>query len=79
MGLNGKTTYWTHRAMRDLERIYHFNRVLYGLEKAKEISYKIRERTLLLENSNCNLEEIGSIDEAFSHLKYTYRKLIEGY
>lgn len=79
MELIGKPTYWTHRAKRDLERIYSFNKVLYGIEKAKAISFRIQERTLLLENSEYNFEEVGSIDVAFSHLKFTYRKLIEGY
>ncbi|HBL79834.1 MAG: type II toxin-antitoxin system RelE/ParE family toxin [Aequorivita sp.] len=79
MELNGKPTYWTHRAKRDLEKIFHFNKVLYGTEKAKEISYSIRERTLLLENPEYDFERIGSVDESFNHLKHTYRKLIEGY
>lgn len=79
MELNGKTTLWTHRAKRDLEKIYHFNKVLFGKEKAKYISYQIQERTLLLENPKYNFEATGSVDEAFSHLKFTYRKLIEGY
>ena len=49
------------------------------MEKAKEISYKIQEKTLLLENPEYNFKQIGSVDEAFSHLKFTYRKLFEGY
>lgn len=77
--MNAKATSWTHRAKKDLEKNYHFNKVLYGKEKAKEIAYKIQERTLLLENPEYNFEEAGSIDESFSHLKFTYRKLIEGY
>ncbi len=79
MELNGKSTYWTHRAKKDLEKMFDFNKILYDIEIAKELAYKIQERTLLLENSEYNFEEIGSIDASFSHLKHTYRKLIEGY
>lgn len=33
--------------------------------EAKEISYKIQERTLLLENADYNFEEIGSMMNLF--------------
>ncbi|MGO3182491.1 MAG: type II toxin-antitoxin system RelE/ParE family toxin [Aequorivita sp.] len=79
MELKGKQTYWTHRANKDLKKIFAFNKVIYDVEMAKEIAHKIRERTLILENPEYNFEQIGSIDESFSHLKFTYRKLIEGY
>lgn len=79
MELIVKPTFWTYRAKKDLEKNFHFNKALYGKEKAKEIAYNIQKRTLILENPEYNFEQIGSIDESFSHLKYTYRKLIEGY
>jgi len=67
---------WTTRAKKDLDKIIRFNSELFGSEKAKEIAHTIERSTDILTSQNQNFTEIGAVDENFSHLKYTYRKLI---
>lgn len=43
------------------------------------IIYKIFNRIQILESSDIDLHKIGAIDESFSKLKRTYRKLILDY
>lgn len=67
---------WTTRAKKDLDKIIRFNSELFGSEKAKEIAHTIQRNTDILTSPNENFTEIGAVDERFSHLKHTYRKLI---
>src|SRR5690554_725290 len=67
---------WTTRAKKDLDKIIRFNSELFGSEKAKEIAHAIQRNTDILTSPNENFTEIGAVDERFSHLKHTYRKLI---
>ena len=76
MGKVVKPVEWTTRATNDLEKVTKFNVKLYGSKKALEISTDLLKSTEILENSDVDLTECGSIDTAFSHLKYEYRKLI---
>jgi len=71
-----KPVYWTSRAVKDLEKITRFNTQLYGFDKAIQMALKIKNQTEILENETYDFSKIGSIDEAFSHLKRNYRKLI---
>ncbi len=71
-----KPVEWTTRATKDLEKATKFYIDLYGKQKARDIATSIREKTETLENSRIDLTKIGAIDEAFSHLKYAYRKLL---
>lgn len=50
---------------------------LYGTSKAIKIVAEIRQATEILEQKTLDTSKIGSIDESFSHLKHTYRKLIK--
>lgn len=77
MGRVNKPTELSARALKDLGRIKSFNAKLYGKAKAQEITDDIFKRLKILEDPN--FSEIGSLDENFSHLKHTYRKLIENY
>lgn len=70
-----KEVSWTTRALKDLGKTMQFYSEMYGEEIAKEIAYKIQQRTSLLGDSN--FSKIGSVDKSFSHLKREYRKLIE--
>jgi plasmid stabilization system protein ParE len=69
LGLSEQKKIWA----RFFGSIQHF----YGLEKAQEIVESIREHTEVWENPNYNFKKIGERDEAFSHLKRIYRKLIQ--
>ena len=79
MGKVVKPVEWTTRATNDLEKVTKFNVKLYGSKKALEISTDLLKSTKILENSDVDLTECGSIDTAFSHLKYEYRKLINNH
>ena len=72
-----KPVEWTTRATKDLKKTTKFYIDLYGKEKAKKIATAIRKKTEILEDEKIDLSKIGSIDEAFNHLKYTYRKLLK--
>lgn len=52
---------------------------LYTEKKAKEIGYNIYKKTKILENTNIDLTKVGAIDEDFSHLKHSYRKLFQNH
>lgn len=67
-----KPVVWTSRATKDLEKITRFYGNLYGFAKAREIITELRESTAILGRA----PGIGEVDEAFSHLKRNYRKLI---
>ena len=69
-----KPVFWTSRAVKDLEKVTRFNINLFGFKKAIEIANEIQEATEILDSNNFN--QIGSIDEDFTHLKFEYRKLI---
>lgn len=69
-----KPIFWTNRAVKDLEKVTRFNIKLFGFNKAIEIAKEIQETTEILELNDFN--QIGSIDEDFTHLKFEYRKLI---
>lgn len=68
---------FTNRAKEDLKRIEIFNTALYGKQTSNKIIKSIFNRISILESSESNFTEIGSIDTSFPHLKRTYRKLIE--
>lgn len=70
---------WTKRSLNDLEKVTKFNIKLYGPDKALEISTSLRKSTEILESSEVDVTEYGSIDESFKHLKSEYRKLINNY
>lgn len=72
-----KPIFWTTRASKDLIETLKFNTQLYGVQKAKEIAHNLRKLTNVLENPKYDFTEIGSVDEDFTHLKHTYRKLID--
>jgi plasmid stabilization system protein ParE len=74
-----KPVFWTTRATKDLEKTTRFNTNLYGFKKAISIALSIQKTTMILENSNYDFSEIGSVDTDFSHLKRNYRKLIDGH
>lgn len=68
----------TARALKDLQKIRVFNDLFYDIPKSKEIITSIFNRIEILENPTVDFTEIGAVDEEFIHLKYDYRKLIEG-
>ena len=72
-----KPVFWTTRATKDLEKTTKFYIKLYGAKKALEIATALRRHTEVLEKEAIDTSKVGSIDEAFSHLKHTYRKLIK--
>jgi len=73
-----KPVFWTTRATKDLERVTKFYIDLYGASKARVYAIELRQSTVILERENVDLSKVGAIDEAFTHLKYNYRKLIKG-
>lgn len=75
MGVEIKPVKWTKRALKDLNRITVFNSENIGKEKALEIAHKIIDVPGILENPDYDFKNIGSIDEAFNHLKQEYRKI----
>lgn len=70
---------WTTRALNDLNKIHEFNSEIFGSQKAEVISDSIISKAEHLENPDFDYTAIGAIDESFSHLKYKYRKLIQGH
>lgn len=75
MGIVVKPVKWTRRALKDLNKISIFNANAIGKEKALEIAHKLIDAPKILENTEYDFKNIGTIDEAFSHLKYEYRKI----
>lgn len=75
MGVVVKPVKWTRRALKDLNKISVFNANAIGKEKALEIAHKLIDAPKILENTEYDFKNIGTIDEAFSHLKYEYRKI----
>lgn len=73
-----KPLFWTERTLKDLNRIHSFNSKLSGLSKAMEITAQIVDRVGCLEDTSFDYLHTGAKDEAFLHLKNSYRKLIEG-
>jgi len=73
--LKVKAITWTKRALKDLNRITIFISKSIGKEKALDIAHKIIDVPNILENPEFDFQNIGSIDESFSHLKNEYRKL----
>ena len=69
----------TSRALKDLQKIRDFNDTFYGVPKSKEVIESLFKLMEVLENPIADFTEIGSIDDDFIHLKYEYRKLIDGY
>ncbi|MDO6761100.1 type II toxin-antitoxin system RelE/ParE family toxin [Tamlana sp. 2_MG-2023] len=75
MGPVIKPVVWTKRALKDLNKISVFNSKTIGKKKALEIAHNVIDAPKILENSNYDFKNIGSIDESFSHLKQEYRKI----
>ena len=71
-----KAVVWSSRATKDLENITRFYIKLYGFSKARKIATKLRQCTEILERKDIDTSKIGAIDEAFTHLKRNYRKLL---
>lgn len=71
-----KPVVWTTRSKKDLDKVMRFNTELYGLEKAREIAFNIRQRVQILESPDVDFTKTGAIDTDFLHLKRKYRKLI---
>jgi len=69
----------TNRALEDLKNVKVFCTKLYGNVKAKEITDDIFKHLKILEANNYKFDEIGEIDNSFSHLKYEYRKLLKSH
>ena len=67
MGAVVKPVEWTTRATKDLEKVTKFNVKLYGSKKALEISTNLRKSTEILESTDMDLTEYGSIDTTFNH------------
>lgn len=74
-----KTVELTTRAIKDLKGIKSFLKQNLVEQKVDEFIDSLFQRMLILESSDADLTNIGAIDEEFSHLKYAYRKLIEGH
>ncbi len=72
-----KPVLWTTRATKDLEKVTKFYIDLYGASKARVYATVLRQSTDILETEDVDLTQIGAIDEAFTHLKQSYRKLIK--
>ena len=70
-----KPVFWTTRATKDLQKTIQFYIELYGKQKARQIATELRQQTKALNRNNIDVTASGSIDETFSHLKHTYRKL----
>ena len=80
MGTVIKSIVWTKRGLKDLKKISEFNVETQGKKKALEIAHNIINAPKILENSEYDFENIGSVDYSFSHLKQEYRKIFsEGY
>lgn len=74
-----KPVVWSKRATKDLGEITEFYIQLYGVTKTRIIVTEIRKSTEILERNDIDASKIGALDKQFSHLKYTYRKLNNGY
>lgn len=74
-----KPTFLTSRAVKDLKKAYKFNSQLYNIALASQIINSILNTIEILENPIYDFTKIGSVDEEFTHLKRSYRKLIEGH
>ena len=74
-----KPIVWSQRSLNDLKKAYDFYTDNFNEGLAYNIVQNILSRVSLLETDNFDYSNIGAIDEAFSHLKYSYRKLIEGH
>lgn len=74
-----KPIVWSRRSLNDLRKIYDFHVASSGLKFADKIVANILDKADLLESNKFDYSHIGSVDESFSHLKYSYRKLIEGH
>ncbi|AUS06966.1 type II toxin-antitoxin system RelE/ParE family toxin [Pseudotamlana carrageenivorans] len=75
MGAIIKPVKWTKRALKDLNKISIFNVKRMGKQKALAIAHNIIDASKILENTAYDFENIGSVDEAFDHLKLEYRKI----
>ena len=75
MGFITKPVIWTPRALKDLKKVSKFNSKIKGREKAIEIAHKIINAPRILENPEYDFQNIGTVDETFSHLKLEYRKI----
>jgi len=67
---------YTNRAVKDLKKIEQFNNELYGFIKSKEIIKHIIHAISILESEEADFTQLGIIDNSFTKLKNTYRKLI---
>lgn len=76
MERNVKQVLLTNRAIKDIVKIRKFNVELYGEKIASKIVDDLFGYIGILENPDPNFTNIGAKDEAFSHLKRNYRKLI---
>jgi plasmid stabilization system protein ParE len=68
-----KQVLWTSRATKDLEKITRFYIKLYGHSKARQIATELRLSTEILQQKSLGTSQIGSVDDAFIHLKKNYR------
>lgn len=75
MGVVVKSVKWTSRALKDIKKIIEFNSQTIGKEKALITAHKLIDAPKVLENTTYDFKKIGTVDEAFSHLKHEYRKL----
>ena len=73
-----RPVFWTTRATKDLEKVTRFYMGLYGASKARIYATELRKSTDILERENIDLSKVGALDDAFTHLKHNYRKLIKG-
>ena len=75
MGDVNKPVKWTRRALKDLSKITVFNAKTIGKDKALKIAHNLIDAPKILENTEYDFKNIGTVDEAFNHLKYEYRKI----
>ena len=75
MGVVVKPVKWTKRALKDLSKITVFNAKNIGKENALETAHKLIDAPKILANTEYNFKNIGTIDDAFNHLKSDYRKI----
>lgn len=75
MGVVVKSVAWTKRALKDLRKISIFNASVIGKSKALEVAHNVIDAPKILENTEYDFQNIGSVDESFSHLKQEYRKI----
>jgi plasmid stabilization system protein ParE len=75
LGVIIKPVEFTKRALKDLQKVTKFNAELVGEEKAKIIAHEIVESTTILENTEYDFKNLGSVDAFFDYLKTEYRKI----